>query len=70
MEDFLLKIAEILEVESVTAETRFRDAGDWNSLKGFSLLVFFSQEYGKEMTVSALAQCNTVGDLAKSAGIE
>lgn len=69
MEDFLLKIAEILEVESVTAETRFRDIGDWSSLKGFSLLVFLSQEYGKEITVGALTQCNSVGELAKLAGI-
>ena len=69
MEEFAAKIADILEVDSVTPDFRFRTVDDWNSLKGFSLMVLMEQDYGKEMSVDDFLGCETVNDLAKFAGV-
>ena len=39
MPQFLEKIAEVLEVPSVTPEYAFRSAPGWSSLMGFALIV-------------------------------
>ena len=49
MEEFLAKISDLLEVDGVTPDLRFRDLDDWNSLKGFSVLVMLEQDYVREM---------------------
>ena len=69
MEEFAAKIADILEVDSVTPDFRFRTVDEWNSLKGFSLMVLMEQDYGKEMSVEEFLGCETVNDLAKFAGV-
>ncbi len=69
MDEFTAKIADILEVDSVTPDFRFRTVDDWNSLKGFSLMVLMEQDYGKEMSVEEFLGCETVNDLAKFAGV-
>lgn len=70
MEEFLSKVSEILEVDVTTSDFKFRDIADWDSMKGFSLIVLLEQDYGKEMSVETFLVCETVGDLAKFAGIE
>lgn len=69
MEEFLAKISDLLEVDGVTPDFRFRDLDDWNSLKGFSVLVMLEQDYGREMSVDEFLKCETVLDLAKFAGV-
>ena len=69
MDEFTAKIADILEVDSVTTDFRFRTVDEWNSLKGFSLMVLMEQDYGKEMSVDDFLGCETVNDLAKFAGV-
>lgn len=69
MEEFLPKIAEILEVESVTPDFKFRSIAEWDSLKGFSIIVLMESDYGKEMPVDTFLSCETVEDLAKFAGV-
>ena len=69
MKEFLAKVAEILEVESVTADFKFREIDEWDSLKGFSLIVLMEQDYGKEMSVEKFLSCETVNDLAKFVGV-
>ena len=69
MNDFLVQVAEILEVESVTADFRFREVADWDSMKGFSLIVLLEGDYAKPMTVEQFLACETVGDLARFAGV-
>lgn len=61
--DFLEKAAEVLEVEAVTAETRFRELPDWCSLQAFGLLVLLENECGVRMDLEAFRQCETLGDL-------
>lgn len=69
MEEFLIKVAEILEIDSVKPDFEFRSLEDWDSMKGFSIIVLMEQDYGKPMTVEEFMACNTVGDLAKFAGV-
>lgn len=70
MEEFLSKIAEILEVETTTPEFKFRDLEEWDSMKGFSIIVLMEQDYGKVMSVEDFLACETVDDLAKFAGVK
>lgn len=69
MEEFLVKVAEILETERVTPGFRFREVEGWSSLMGFSLLVLLEQEYGRTPPVDVFMACETVSDLAKLAGV-
>lgn len=69
MGEFLQKIAEILELESVTPDCKFRSIDEWDSLKGFSIIVLMESDYGKEMPVETFLACETIEDLAKFAGV-
>jgi len=63
---FLFKLAEILEVDSseVSMGTDFRsDIDDWDSMKGFSILVMLEDDYHVLMEVEEFLKCKTVGDL-------
>lgn len=69
MNEFLVKVAEILEVDSVVPEFEFRTVDDWDSMKGFSLIVLLESDYGKQMSVEAFLNCKTVAQLAAFAGL-
>ena len=69
MEEFLSKVAEILEIPSATPELDFRTVDEWDSLKGFMLLVMLENDYGRPMTVETFLETNTVGELARAAGL-
>ena len=69
MEEFLAKVAEILEISSATPELDFRTVEDWDSMKGFMLLVMLENDYGRPMTVETFLATKTVGDLARAAGL-
>ena len=62
-EDFLKKVAEVLEVESVTDETRFRELDGWCSLQAFGLLVMLENDMGVRMDIAAFQKIETVGEL-------
>ena len=68
MNEFLDKIAAVLEVP-VAPETRFRDLGDWSSLKAFGILVTLENDYGRAMTIDEFQQLNTIAELAQVAGV-
>ncbi len=68
-EIFFEKVAEILECnpEEISLETNFReDIEDWDSLKGFSLLILFDEVYNKKISVNEFLKCNTIKDLYNS----
>lgn len=69
MNEFLTEMADILEVESVTPETVFRDCPDFDSMKGFAIIVMVQRDYGREITVPEFLSYQTVGDIAKAAGL-
>ncbi len=69
MQQFLERVAEVLEVPSVTADFAFRSAPGWSSLMGFALLVMFEQTYGVRISVDDFLKLQTVADLARAAGV-
>lgn len=69
MNEFLAKIAEILEVEAVSPDLVFRETPDFDSMKGFSLIVLLESDYGKVITVEQFIGCRTVADLAALAEV-
>ncbi len=62
-EDFRRKVAEVLEVESVTDDTRFRELDGWCSLQAFGLLVMLENEMGVRMDIDTFQSIETVGEL-------
>lgn len=70
MPQFLEKIAEVLEVPSVTPEYAFRSAPGWSSLMGFALIVLLEQQYHVTLTVDDFMKLETVADLARAAGVD
>ena len=69
MNEFLDKVAAVLEVPSVTPDTDFRAVEGWCSLMAFGLLVMLEQHYGKTLAVEDFQKLWTVADLASAAGI-
>ena len=69
MPQFLERIAEVLEVPSVTPDFAFRSAPGWSSLMGFALIVMLEQQYHVTPTVEDFMKLETVADLARVAGV-
>ena len=67
MEHFLELVAEVfdVEIEEVNMETNFREAFDFSSMDGFSLIVMMEDEYGVNVSVDDFLKCITVADLYK-----
>ena len=70
MAQFLERIAEVLEVPSVSPDYAFRSAPGWSSLMGFALIVLLEQQYRVTLTVDDFMKLVTVADLARAAGVE
>lgn len=69
LQEFLEKLAEVLEVPSVALADDFRSVPLWSSLVGFAVMVMFDLEYGIELTAAELKSAKTVADLARKAGV-
>jgi acyl carrier protein len=65
MDDFLKKMAEILEVERsfISEKTLFREIDGWNSMVGFSIMITIEEEYGVKIPVNEFLRLNTLGEL-------
>ena len=64
--EFLGKMAEILETESdsISLDTNFRnDIEDWDSMKGFSIILMLEDDYGVFFEVHDFMKCKTIGEL-------
>lgn len=66
---FLDRLAEVLEVPSISPEDDFRSVPLWSSLAGFSVMVMIENEYGRTLTAADLQGVHTVGELARLAGV-
>ena len=62
------KLAEILEAQpeqlADTCDFR-RDVSDWDSLKGFAIIVMLQEEFNAVLEVEQFIRCRTVGDICK-----
>lgn len=69
-EEFLDRVASVLEVPAVDAATEFRNVPTWSSLCAFALVVMLQQKYSVSLTLNELGSLVTVGDLMKAAGVD
>lgn len=66
IKEFIEKFAEAIEVEEVetlTAETEFRQLDEWSSLSVMMTIAFFDEEFEKEIGGTDIKGCNTIQDL-------
>lgn len=64
MENFYIKLAEILEVETVNPEGILQNYENWDSLTILSILAMVDANYGVNLTAGELRQMKTAGELA------
>ena len=66
LNDFIEKFAdsiEIEDVESLEANTEFRQLDEWSSISVMLLIAFFDEEFGKEISEKEIKACTTIQDL-------
>ena len=69
MNEFLDRVANILETPAVTPELEFRSVRGWGSMMGFALFVMLEDEYGAKLSPDDFRALKTVADLMRSAGV-
>ena len=63
MNTFYESVAQVLEVEEVGFETRFRQTPGWCSLQAFGLLVLMENDWQAPVSIDRFQGLETVGDL-------
>lgn len=66
LKEFIENFADALEleeIESVNAETVFRDLEEWDSLAALSTISMFGEKFGKQINNETLKGCTTIMDL-------
>ena len=64
--EFIEKLAEAIEVDNVetlNAETEFRELDEWSSLSVMLLIAFYDEEFSKELTQAQIKESKTIQDL-------
>jgi acyl carrier protein len=57
------KIAEILEVDSVSVQDQLSSFEEWDSLTALSIIAMVYGDYSKKLTNEQLKNFSTIGDL-------
>ena len=68
MNDFLDRVANILETPAVTEDLEFRSVCGWGSMMGFALFIMLEDEYGVKLTPEQFRELKTVADLMRVSG--
>jgi acyl carrier protein len=63
MDGFCNELARILDVESVTADDKFKEIGIWDSLTALSLSAMLDTKYGTQLTTADFNAVETVREL-------
>ena len=66
MNEFLDRVANILEVPVVTPELEFRSVRGWGSMMGFALFIMLEDEYGVKLSPEQFRELKTVSDLLRT----
>ena len=69
MNDFIDRVANILETPAVAPDLEFRSVRGWGSMMGFALFIMLEDEYGAKLTPEQFRELKTVADLMEAAGI-
>ena len=67
MNKFCKSVADVLEVEEVTLDTKFRETDGWCSLMAFGLLVMMENDFHAPVTIDEFLTMSTVRDLYREA---
>jgi acyl carrier protein len=70
MNEFLDRVANILETPAVTPELEFRSVAGWGSMMGFALFIMLEDEYNVTITPEHFRELKTVAELMAEAGIK
>lgn len=70
MNEFLDRVAGILETPCVSPDLEFRTVRGWGSMMGFALFVMLEDEYGAKLTPAQFREFSRVADLMTAAGIK
>ncbi len=63
MEDFLEKMAELFEEDSVTSTDIIIDFEAWDSLTSLSIIAYIGDEFRKNITAAQIVEAKTIGGL-------
>lgn len=63
MEDFIEKLKDVLERDSINPNDVFREYDEWSSLAHLSVVVFVRQQYNKQFQDTNFMDINTVEEL-------
>lgn len=66
MTEFIEKFAEIfddVDPSSLSADTKFRDLEDWDSIAGLSVIAMADEEYDVTLNADDMRASQTLGDL-------
>jgi len=63
MEEFLKKMAKILDVETVAATDDLKSFQTWDSLTVLSIIAMLDADYGVNFKAADFNQVNTIGEL-------
>jgi len=69
VDEFLDRVANILETPVVTPELEFRSVSGWGSMMGFALFIMLEDEYGARITPERFRELSTVEELMAVAGL-
>ena len=69
MDEFLDRVANILETPAVTPELEFRSVPGWGSMMGFALYIMLEDEHNAKITPERFRELKTVAELMAEAGI-
>ena len=67
MNNFVQAVADVLEVDAIDLDTRFRETEGWCSLKAFGLLVMLENDWGAPTDIAKFMTLETVRDLWREA---
>lgn len=69
MNEFLDRVANILETPDAGPGLEFRSVSGWGSMMGFALFVMLEDEYGVKLTPAQFRELKTVADLMQVAEV-
>lgn len=65
MEELLSKLADLLEVDELDVNKKFKDYEEWDSFTRLSVLAMLDSNYHIQMTYQDLEAFPTIGDFCK-----
>ena len=70
IKEFIEKFAECIDVsdiDALTPETKFHDLDEWSSLSVMLTIVFFDEEFDKQVSNTEIREALTIQDLYRLA---